>query len=297
MEEKKFRKKKKLGSYPFVSVVFSITLALFVIGLFGLLVILTNKLTSNIQENIEMQVFLNKDLTENDIVKVSKTLSSKDYIMVKDGVPQVSLVTKEEAAEQFTKDTGENFVKFLVDNPLRDVLVLKVKPEYHEAANLKEVKKEIEFIRGVYEVSYIENLVNSINENLQKISFFLIGFSLILVLVVVILINNTIKLALFSQRFLIRSMQLVGATSGFIQRPFLLRASAYGLIAGLFSSGLLAGLVYFANMKIEGLRDLQSDDKLMMLAGLLLFLGLIVGFMSTFAAIKRYSKLSMDELY
>ena len=92
-------------------------------------------------------------------------------------------------------------------------------------------------------------------------------------------------------------MQLVGATSGFIQRPFLLRASAYGLIAGLFSSGLLAGLLYFANMKIEGLRDLQSDDKLMMLAGLLLFLGLIVGFMSTFAAIKRYSKLSLDELY
>lgn len=297
MEEKKYRKKKKLGSYPFVSVVFSITLALFVIGLFGLLVILTNKLTNNIQENIEMQVFLNKDLTESDVVKISKTLSAKDYVTVKDGKPQVSIITKDEAAKRFTEETGEDFVSFLGDNPLRDVVVVKIKPEFHEAANLREVKKEIEFIRGVYEVSYIENLVNSINENLKKISIFLIGFSLILIIVVVVLINNTIKLALFSQRFLIRSMQLVGATAGFIQRPFLLRASAYGIIAGILSSLMLGGLLYFANSKIEGLSDLQSDDKLMILAGVLLFTGLIVGFMSTFAAIKKYLKLSLDELY
>jgi cell division transport system permease protein len=297
MAEKKFRRKKKLGSYPLVSVVFSITLALFVIGLFGLLVILTNKLTNNIQENIEMQVFLNKDLTENDRVKIMKTLSSKDYVNVIDGEAKVILVTKEEAAKQFTKETGEDFVSFLGDNPLRDVLVLKVKPEYHEANNLKEVKKEIEFIPGVYEVSYIENLVNSINENLRKISIFLVGFSVILFIVVVILINNTIKLALFSQRFLIRSMQLVGATSGFIQTPFLLRASMYGILSGIISSGMLAGCLFFANSRIEGLADLQSQDKLIMLAGLLLFLGLVVGFMSTFAAIKRYLKLSLDELY
>ena len=297
MEEKKFRKKKKLGSYPLVSVVFSITLALFVIGLFGLLVILTNKLTATIQENIEMQVFLNKDLTENDKMKIIKTLSSKDYIMVKDGKAQVDLITKDEAAKQFTKETGEDFVSFLGDNPLRDVLVLKVKPEYHEAANLKEVKKEIEFIRGVYEVSFIENLVNSINENLKKISYFLIGFSVILFIVVVILINNTIKLALFSQRFLIRSMQLVGATSGFIRRPFLMRASIYGLVAGIISSAMLFGLLLYANTKIDGLSDLQSNEKLMMLGGLLLILGLIVGFMSTFAAIKKYLKMSLDELY
>jgi len=297
MEEKKFKKKKKLGSYPFVSVVFSITLALFVIGLFGLLVILTNRLTANIQENIEMQVFLNKDLTENDKVKIIKTLSSKDYIMVKEGKAQVSIITKEEAAKQFIEDTGEDFVSFLGDNPLRDVLVLKVKPAYHEPANLKEVKKEIEFIRGVFEVSFIENLVTSINENLQKVSYFLIGISAILFMVVVVLINNTIKLALFSQRFLIRSMQLVGATSGFIRKPFLLRASFYGVMAGVFASLILFGLLLFANAKIDGLEDLQSDEKLMKLAGLLLFLGLIVGFLSTFAAIKKYLKMSLDELY
>lgn len=297
MKEKKNRKKKKLGSYPFVNVVFSITLALFVIGLFGLLVILTNELTSNIQENIEMQIFLNKEITENDIIKIIKTLSSKDYIMVKNGKAQVDIITKEEAAKQFTEDTGEDFVSFLGDNPLRNILVLKVKSEYHETINLKEIKKEIEFIRGVYEVSFIENLVNSINENLKKISYFLIGVSIILLIVVVVLINNMIKLALFSQRFIIRSMQLVGATSGFIKRPFLIRASIYGFLAGIFSNSMLFGLLLYANTKMRELKDLQSDEKLIMLAGLLLFLGLIVGFMSTFVAVKKYLKMSLDELY
>ena len=280
-----------------MSVVFSITLALFVVGLFGMLIILTNKLTQNIQENVEMQVFLNKDLSKNEITKISKTLSSKDYVFEKDEVPQATIITKEEAAKQFIEETGEDFVSFLGDNPLRDVVVLKINPEYHPSDSLAEIKKEISGIRGVYEVSYIENLVNSINENLAKISVVLIGFSLILFIVVVILINNTIKLALFSQRFLIRSMQLVGATSGFIQKPFLVRASLYGFISGVFATVILGVLLYFANTKIEGLSDLQSNEKLLILAGIMLVLGTIVGFISTFAAIKKYLKLSLDELY
>lgn len=296
VKEKKF-KKKKLGSYPFISVVFSITLALFVIGLFGLLVILTNKLTKTIQENVEMQVFLNKSLSENEITKISKTLSSKDYVHVKEGLPQVTTITKEEAARQFTEETGEDFVSFLGDNPLRDVVVLKIKPEFHAPENLSSIKDEIGDITGVYEVSYIENLVNSINENLTKISLVLVGFSAILFVVVVILINNTIKLALFSQRFLIRSMQLVGATAAFIQRPFLVRASIYGFISGIIASLTLGGLLFFANSKIEGLSELQSNDKLLILAAIILVLGTIVGFISTFAAIRKYLKLSLDELY
>ncbi|MFY0654242.1 MAG: permease-like cell division protein FtsX [Cyclobacteriaceae bacterium] len=296
MKEKKY-KKKKLGSYPFVSVVFSITLALFVTGLFGVLLVLTKQLTKTIQENVEMQVFLNKDLSENEIVKISKTLSSKDYVHVKDGVPQVSSISKDDAAKQFIEETGEDFVSFLGDNPLRDVIVLKINPDFHAAENLAEIKKEIGYIRGVYEVSYIENLVSSINENLTKIGLVLLGFSVILFLVVVILINNTIKLALFSQRFLIRSMQLVGATAAFIQKPFLMRASAYGFISGILACALLAGVLILANSRIEGLSELQSDEKLMILAGIIIVLGTIVGFISTFAAIRKYLKLSLDELY
>lgn len=297
MEEKKYKKKKRLGSYPFASVVFSITLALFVIGLFGLLILMTNALTNTIKENIEMQIFLNKNLSSNEAIKISKTLASKDYVTVKDGTPQVTYITKEEAAKQFTQETGEDFVKFLGDNPLRGVIVIKLKPEFHRAANLEAIKKEIEFIRGVYEVSYVENLVNSINENLTKVSLILVGFSVILFSVVVILINNTIKLALFSQRFLIRSMQLVGATAGFIQRPFLARASAYGLISGILACVFLWGLLVFVNDRIEGLSQLQSVEKLGALAGAVVALGIFVGFMSTLVAIRKYLKLSLDELY
>lgn len=296
-KEKKVRKKKKLGSYPFVSVVFSITLALFVVGLFGLMLIMTKQLTTIIQNNVEMQVFLNKGLSKAEIDKITKTLSTKDYINIQEDIPQVEFISKEEAAEQFTKETGEDFVSFLGDNPLRDLLVIKIHPDYQAAQNLVEIKKEIGFIRGVYEVSYVESLASSINENMKKVSLVLIGFSVILFGVVAILINNTIKLALFSQRFLIRSMQLVGATAGFIQKPFLLRSAIYGLIAGLASSGMLWFLLKFANTKIDGLMSLVDLKKLLILGGSILAVGIFVGFMSTFVAIKKYMKLSLDELY
>jgi cell division transport system permease protein len=295
-KERKY-KKKNLGSYPFVSVVFSITIALTVVGLFGLLLILTSKLTRTIQENVEIQVFLNKDLSTNEIIKISKTLSSKGYILLKDGIPQISTISKEVAAKQFTEETGEDFINFLGDNPLRDVIVLKINQEFHSVENLAEIKKEIELIRGVYEVSYVESLVNSINENLAKVGLVLLLIFAVILLGVVVLIHNTIKLALFSQRFLIRSMQLVGATSSFIQRPFLLRSFFYGAISGVLTIALLVLFLNFINTKVEGLSELQSMDELLILAGVLLTLGAIVGFISTFAATRKYLKLSLDELY
>ncbi|PIB33981.1 cell division protein [Reichenbachiella sp. 5M10] len=295
-KDKKYRKK-KLGSYPLASVVFSVTLALFVMGLFGLLIITTQNLTQLIQENIEVQVFLQKNLSENEVVKITKILSSKDYVNKKAGVPQLALITKEEAAETFIAETGEDFVEFLGDNPLRDVITVKISPDFQATENLAEIKKEIGFIRGVYEVTYIENLVHSINKNVKKISYVLIGFTVILLFTVVILINNTIKLALFSQRFLIRSMQLVGATSSFIRKPFLSRASMFGLTSGVLASALLWGLLQLVSSEVEGMMELLHLEQLLILGGSLLLVGLLVGFMSTFAAIKKYMKMSLDELY
>lgn len=295
-KEKKYRKK-KLGSYPFASVIFSVTLALFVMGLFGLLILTTQNLTRLIQENVEMQVFLHKNLSDNEIVKIKKILSSKDYVNKKAGEPQIEHITKEQAAENFMKETGEDFVNFLGDNPLRDVIRIKISPDFHAAENLAEIKKEIGFISGVYEVTYIENLVQSINQNVKKISLVLLGFTVILLIVVVVLINNTIKLALFSQRFLIRSMQLVGATAGFIRKPFLSRASLFGFISGALACGLLYAILHLAENEVEGLMELVPPEQLLILAGAMLTVGFLVGFISTFAAIKKYMKMSLDELY
>lgn len=296
-KEIRSRKKKKLGSYPYASVIFSITLALFVIGLFGLLLLHTNKLTEIIKENIEIQVYLNKQITNNQRIQIQKTLSSKAYAAEKDGEIQISFISKEEAASKFIKETGEDFTTFLGENPLRDAYLLKIKPEFQDSKKLGTIKAELENIHGVFEVVYIESLVDSINQNMAKISIFLLGFAGVLMLAVFILINNTIKLALFSQRFLIRSMQLIGAKASFIQKPFLTRACFHGILAGLFASALLYMLMNFANSKIEGLESLQETDKILILFFILLLTGILIGFSSTFRAINKYLKMSLDELY
>lgn len=296
-QEKKYKKKKKLGSYPYVSVVFSITLALFVIGLFGLLLLHANQLKELIRENVEVQVYLNKYITENQRVKINKTLAGKDYVLVEDGTPQISYISKEEAAQQFIKETGEDFTNFLGENPLRDAFSVKIKATYHDKDKLSGIKENIEAISGVFEVTYMENLIESINENVTKISIILAGFALILLLTVIMLINNTIKLALFSQRFLIRSMQLVGATASFIQKPFLFRATLHGILAGIFASLLLMGLMQYANQQIESLARLQDPEKILYLVLFLLLIGGFIGLLSTFRAIRKYLKMSLDELY
>ncbi|MGB3589108.1 MAG: permease-like cell division protein FtsX, partial [Tunicatimonas sp.] len=172
--EVKARRKKKLGSYPYVSVVFSITLALFVIGLFGLLLLYAKKLTQVIQENVEIQVFLNQSISPSDRLKIQKTLASKEYIEPQEGQETVVFISKEDAAKVFIEETGEDFQQFLGDNPLRDAFVIHVKPEYYAPSELSKIKLDIERLRGVFEVAYVESLIDAINQNVTKISVVLI---------------------------------------------------------------------------------------------------------------------------
>ena len=239
-------KKKKLGNYPHTMVVFSISLALFVIGLFGLLLIHAGKLSEKVKESIEMQVYLDRNLTEVQLSELKKTFAAKEYIAYQNETAQVRFISKEEGAKAFLDETGEDFMEFLGDNPLRDAYVLRIDADHSSSPTLKSIKLDLEEVEGVYEVQYVESLIESINSNIQKISIVLLSFAIILVLVVIILINNTIKLALYSQRFLIRSMQLVGATSFFIQRPFLNRAVWQGIMSGIIASVLLFALMQYA---------------------------------------------------
>ena len=297
MKNTKRNKKKRLGSYPAVNVVFSITLALFVVGLFGVLFLHTNKLTNIIRENIEVQVYLKNNLSESKRIALQQMLATKPYILTKENDAQIDFISKDEAAKIFMDETGEDIKKVLADNPLRDAFALKINKDYYEEAKLKTIKSEIEELSGVFEVVYVESLVNTINDNLTKISLVLVGFASILLFVVVILINNTIKLALFSQRFLIRSMQLVGAKSSFIRKPFLLRSSLYGLLGGTLASVLLFSLLQYAYNRIEDLQPLQDFNNQIILFSALLLLGIIIGLISTYKAINKYLKMSLDDLY
>lgn len=288
-------RKKKLGSYPFVSVVFSITLALFVIGVFGALVIYSKQLEHAVRDNVKVQVYLKSQLTSEQIKQVEKLLTGKAF--VNKSANAIHFVSKEEAAKQFIQETGEDFKKFLGENPLRNAYLVKIDPTYHDTLSLKRIKAEVEQMPGVFQVYYVESVIDSINKNVTKIGLVLMSLVALLLITVVLLINNTIRLALFSQRFLIRSMQLVGAKRWFIQRPFLGRAVLHGALAGAIASGLLLGLISLATKRISELALIQNNDRLLLLIASLLIMGVLVAVASTYRAVAKYLNLSLDELY
>lgn len=291
------RKKKRLGYFKYGSVLFSTTLSLFIVGLFGVILIQAKTLTSMIRENIEVQVFLEKDLDPKKIGEIKSDLSQRSFILQKGDTLGLRFVSDEEAAATFIESTGEDFTKFLEDNPLRDSFVLSIAEEFQTAEQLAAIDAELQSIPGVFEVSYMTDLVDSINKNLLKVSLVLGGFILILIITVVMLINNTIRLALFSQRFLIRSMQLVGATRSFIRGPFLSRAFIFGLLAGAFASIILFALVKYTQANIEGFATLQNQEMLLLLFGILIMVGGILSVLSTLRAVNKYLNMSLDELY
>lgn len=292
-----YKKKKKLGSFPYVSVVFSISLALFLTGLFGILILHTNKLKGIIRDNITMQIYLDKSVTENDKIRINKLLTQKRYIAKKEDKALIEFVSKEDAAKIFIDNTGEDFIEFIGDNPLRDAFVIKIGPTYQQIDSLNQIEKELSNVGSVFEVVYVENLVQSINRNITKISLALVGFTIILLITIVVLINNTIKLALFSQRFLIRSMQLVGAKTSFIIMPFVRRAGLHGLLSGIIACTLLFLLVRYAYTVLEELKQLGSMNELLIIFGFVLMMGVTIGIVSTYKAVKKYIRLSLDELY
>jgi len=284
-------RKKKLGSYPTLLVVFSITLALVVIGLFGLLLLHAHKLSEAVRENLEVQVYLDRDLPAPELARLRQDLETTS------AVASVRFVSKDEGAKQLLATTGEDFRSFLDDNPLRDAYVLRVRPTGTDTASLRRLGQRLGGLRGVFEVQYPKSLFASINQNLTKVSLLLLGFAAVLVLLVVVLINNTIRLAMFSQRLLIRSMQLVGATRFFIQRPFLARATWQGLASGVLAALVLLSLLQYAYLEIGQLKLLRDDLLIGLLLAAVLGLGTVIGFVSSYWAVNKYLNVSLDELY
>lgn len=288
--------KKKLGGYPATGVVISITLALFVVGLFGLLLIYSQQLEKQVRQNIRMQVYLKSGISEPQRLEIKNKLLAQDYVS-KDEDQSVKFVSKEEAAKKFIAETGEDFTNFLGENPLRDAYLIGIDPQYHTREKMDVVKTEIEKMNGVYQVFYVEGLIEAVNENVTKIALVLASLILILLITVVLLINNTLRIALFSQRFLIRSMQLVGARKWFIQRPFLYRAAGYGLLSGAVASGIIWLVSDYAHRKVADLKILHDQEQFMILLGILLVTGMVIAVLSTFFSIRKYLAMSLEELY
>ena len=280
-----------------MNVIASISLALFIFGLCGLLILHAKQLGITVRRNFEIQIFLKHHLTKNEFAKIRKTLSSSSFTRKRNHKAEITFVSKKKAKELFIKNTGEDFGQFLKDNPLRNSYVIKIKPEYYSQNELNRIQKEIQQIDGVFEVSYVKDLVNTINRNVTLISLILLIFGVFILITVIILIDNTIKIALFSQRFLIRSMQLVGATDTFIQKPFITQSLLQGIIGGLVSSLALFILLKYLHLQLPELVMLYNMADFLILIASLVLLGSLIGSLSAFRAVRKYLRLSLDELY
>jgi cell division transport system permease protein len=275
----------------FFSTIISLSLVLFVLGLLGLIVLNAKKLSDYVKENIGLSIILNDSIKEADLMLLRKQLDIAPF------VKKATFVTKEQAAESLQKDLGEDFVKFLGYNPLLSSFDIKLKAEYANNDSLAAIEKSLLINNNIKEVYYQKSLVNVINENVKKIGIALFAFCILLSVISIALINNTIRLYIYSKRFIIKTMQLVGATQSFISKPFIVRSVWNGFYSALITIALLMGLIYTAQNNFPELIELQDINLFIKLFLMVMFAGVGITFISTYFAVKRFLKIQTDELY
>ena len=282
--------RRKLQSSYFTTIV-SISLVLFLMGLLGLLILNSKKLSDHVKENIGFSIVMNPNVKEARILELKKNLDAAEYVRY------AEYVTPEDAAEELQKELGEDFLGFLGFNPLLPSIDLRLSADYANIDSLQLIEKRLLENKDIKEVYYQKSLVELVNRNIRRLGIILLVFSSLLLIISIALINNTIRLAVYSKRFLIRTMQLVGATRGFIRRPFLLTGIMHGLLSALISSVMLAVIIYFSMQQIPELLTLQDYNLFLILFGFVIILGVLITWLSNFSAVNKYLKAKPDELY
>ena len=273
------------------TVVISLALVLFLLGALGLLIINANKLSVHFKENVGFQVYLKDTATSSQtdllIQELNNSLLSKS----------VNYITKNKAAEKLKNDLGEDFVAFLGTNPLLNALEVKLNADYTNTDSLLIIEKGLLQKPFVKEVVYQKIMIDKLNKNTQAVAFFILIFSIALLVVAIALINNTIRLSIYSQRFLIRTMYLVGATRTFISKPFIFKGLKQGIIAGIIAGIMLAGFLILSTRFIPDLLQLQDENVLLILFSGIVLVGIIISAFSAFLAVLRYLRLKTSDLY
>lgn len=282
--------KRQLRSSYFTSTI-SITLLLILVGIIGLLLLNTKRLSDYVRENIVFKVILNDNVREVDIFRIQKALDAKKY------VKETKYITKELAAIELQKELGENFIEFIGHNPLLPSIEVKFLASYANNDSIRVIEKDLKEFREIKEVYYQKSLIHTVNENVKKITLFVLVFCGLLLVIAIALINNTIRLAVYSKRFIIRTMQLVGANSGYIRRPFLYRSTIQGIIGALFAIASLIAFIYFIQDQMNGIITLTDIQILSILFFIVLLLGILINWISTYAAVTRYLHIKTDKLY
>ena len=285
----KYQKRRLISSY--FSVVISIGLVLFLLGLLGLLVLNTKKVADHFKEQIAMTVYLKDTAKEVEIEQLKKSLALAEY------TKSTTYVSKEEAAVAHSKEIGEEFMDFLGYNPLQNSIDLYMKADYVSPEQIDEIAADITSKNFVDEVIYDKPLIALLNDNVKKISFWVLVISGVFTFIAVLLINSSIRLAVYSKRFIIKTMQMVGATKTFIRRPFIWKSVKLGIIGAVLALVGMGVVLYYLNSSFPEL-ELLADSKLLIALFLgILLMGIFITWASTFFATSRFLNLKTDELY
>lgn len=289
--ENKYRRFQLTGSYA-ISVI-SIMLVLFMLGMFSLLIMHAQQLSNHIRENIGFEIIMNKGVKEAGIMKLQKTLDATPY------VKSTKYITREAAIEQLSEDLGEDFIKWLgeEDNPLLPSIDVRFKAAWANNDSLDKIERQLITNPDVKEVYYQKSLVHIINQNVKRIGIILLGTSVLLLFITIALINNTIRLSVYSKRFLIKSMQLVGATEGFIRRPFVFSGIFQGFIGAVLAILMLTGVLYLLLKNIPELALLQNVSTVIAIYIFIILLGIVLTGISTYSAMGKYLHAHTEKLF
>ncbi len=281
---------RKLRS-SYITTTISIALVLFLLGIIGLLMLNAQRLSSYVKENIGFTILIKDNAREAEVKRLEKLLSTSPFIK------QTQYVDKDRAADELKNELGEDFVEFLGYNPLLSSIDVKLFAEYANPDSLVKVEEVILEFPQVKEIIYQKNLIHLVHQNVKRIALVLSGFALLLLLIAVALINNTIRLSVYSKRFIIRTMQLVGATKSFIRRPILWGSVLHGFVGAVLAISLLAVLIYFSSQELAGVIGFNNMDLILVLFGIVIALGIFITLLSTYFAVNKYLNLRTDDLY
>lgn len=274
-----------------ITVIISLSLVLFMLGLNSLLIYNAQKLTVSIKENIGFQIYLKDSISESSLRVLQTELSQMPF------TKSIQYISKEEAAENLKKDLGEDFISFLGYNPLSASINVKLNAEYANNDSLQKIERLLIDKAPIKEVVYQKNLIDKINKNARIIVFYLLFFGILLLIVAITLINNTIRLSIYSKRFLIRTMYLVGATKFFISKPFVIRSVLQGIIASLIGTLMLTGIWYLSIQYIPQLALLQSIWMWVITFSVILVSGILISGISAWLSVAYYLRMQNADLY
>ena len=264
---------------------------LFMLGLLGLLVLDAKKISDFVKEHVQLNIFLQDNTTNSQVNNFISELNKLPYVR------SARYISKEEALDSLRRDLGPDAVGMLDSNPLPATIDVNLHARYAHPDSLRKIKTQLSGYKPVLEVAYQQNEIDKMNKNFQTVAMIILLFCAVLLFIAVVLINNTIRLSLYSKRFIIKSMQLVGATKGFIRKPFLIKSLLHGFYSGIISIILLTGIIYLIHQRFPEFGQLSDISILGMLFGGVVVFGFLLSGFSTYIAVNRYLHMHIDELY